>query len=398
MTPSRKILITAVVPGTIRSFLMPVLDALERDEWEIHGMADGISQDPVLVNRLKAVWDIGFSRSLSGTALHLPRTLRAIRELLRRERYDIVHTHTPISSFVLRLAVATIPASERPSVIYTAHGLYFHDQGSAPANAVFFAAEKVAGLWTDRLVVINEEDHERATRSGVVPASRIELIPGIGVDAAALDPGRIEDPDVEETRRELGFSEEEHIILMAAEFIPRKRHEDMIEAMRLLERDDVILCFAGSGRAEEPMRAKVKELGLESKIKFLGFRRDLPLLMRLADAVVLPSLLEGLPRCMLEAMCLEIPVIASDIRGNRELLRCGCGVSVPPRAPRQLADAVNWVIEHPVEAAEMGTRGRSAVLARYDDRMVLPRQMEIINACLVEKRRRLAGDGADVAA
>jgi len=102
----------------------------------------------------------------------------------------------------------------------------------------------------------------------------------------------------------------------------------------------------------------------------------------ISNAVLLPSIQEGLPRVLLEALSMNIPIIATDIRGTRELLSEGRGILVPAKDPERLAQAMAWVMDHADEAREIGARGRGAVLAKYDDRIVLARQMEIIEEAL----------------
>ncbi len=379
-TPS--ILFIATVSQTLSSFLLPLAQALRERGWRVDAMAGEIKNHRGLAACFDQLWEIPFSRRLGRASLSFIPNLLRIRGILLRSGYDILHAHTPFASFIARLAVATLPRAKRPRVIYTAHGFSFHEGGGRLANLAFFRAEKLAARWTDTLIVMNEEDYQAAAGRHLISAEKIRRLPGIGVDASSFDPARFADTEIARKRDELGLPDGAKVFVMAAEFIPRKRHIDAIEAMRLLPAGNVFLLFAGTGRLEDAMKQEVATRGLEGAIRFLGLRDDVPELLALSDAVVLVSVQEGLPRVLLEALSLNAPAISTDIRGSRELLADGRGILVPVRSPERLAEAMVWILEHPDEARRMGEKGREIILARYDDPVVLARQLEIIDETL----------------
>ena len=114
---------------------------------------------------------------------NLTTALATARRLLRAGRYDVVHTHTPVASLVVRLAVPCLPSRSRPTVVYTAHGFHFGaSEREGPAEWLFSRFERLAGRWTDRLIVINADDLATARRLRLVAPERLCLLPGIGVD------------------------------------------------------------------------------------------------------------------------------------------------------------------------------------------------------------------------
>jgi glycosyltransferase involved in cell wall biosynthesis len=108
-----------------------------------------------------------------------------------------------------------------------------------------------------------------------------------------------------------------------------------------------------------------RKLGLAERVHFVGFRRDVPALVRASIATVLPSEREGLPRSVMESMCLGVPVIGTRIRGLGDLLSDGCGVLYEVGDVEQLAERLQWVIDHPAEAKGLAARARQRI-AEYD--------------------------------
>ncbi len=377
---TKKILFVNTVPEMIRELLLPFADKLRDENWIVHAMANGISGHRSLADHFDQLWDIPFSRNPSKAILNLPANVRSIKRILEKEKYTIIHTHTPIASFIVRFAASRLADSIRPKIIYTAHGFHFHDLGGKVRNTLYFEAEKLAARWTDILIVVNEEDYQYVVGKSLIAIEKVRRLPGsAGVDASLFDSGRFSEEEVQKKKGEIGVPKGTKLFLMPAEFIPRKRHIDAIRAMGILAREDACLLFAGTGRSEDSAKEKVERGDLGKQFRFLGYRDDIPLLMKMSAAVVLPSLQEGLPTVVLEAMSMNTPVIATDIRGSRELLKNGCGILIPPRSPTHLAEAMMWIIENEDKAANMGKRGRLLVLGRYDEKIVLSQQMKIYN-------------------
>jgi glycosyltransferase involved in cell wall biosynthesis len=378
----KKILLVTTVANTLGGFLLPFAEALKREGWVVDAMASEFSSNADVADEFDRVWDVPFSRQMSRVAIGFIPSIQRIRRILKREGYTLIHTHTPFASFIVRLSAATISRTTRPKIIYTAHGFHFHPLGGRVTNSLFFGAEKLAARWTDVLVVINREDYESAVRKHLIDPAKIRRLPGIGVDSVRFDPGRYDPEGLAAKRHELGIADGDAIFVMLAEFAPGKRHIDTVRAVETLAGKNVHLLFAGGGRLKDSIQREVALRGLEDQIWFLGVRRDVPELMLISNAVILPSLREGLPRVLLEALSMNVPIIATDIRGTRELLGESRGILVPVKDPERLAQAMAWIIDHEDEAREMGARGRTAVLANYDDGIVLARQMEIIEEAL----------------
>jgi glycosyltransferase involved in cell wall biosynthesis len=292
--------------------------------------------------------------------------------------YDIVHVHSPVAAFVTRLGLRRARRAGGPRVIYTAHGFHFHANGAAATNAAFLGLEKLAGRWTDYLVVMNRDDERAALRHRLVPPDRLRLMPGIGVDLERFARAAVAPGEVRRFREEAGLGDAPYL-LMAAEFIERKRHRDLLRAFQLLGpggEGGPLLVLAGTGPLLEEMRSLAGELGIGGRVRFLGFRTDMELLLRDAAGLVLPSAQEGLPRCVLEAMAMGVPVVGSRIRGNVDLLEGGVGHLFDPGDVPALAEALRRVLGDREEAAARARLGEARA-ADYDLRRLVRMHEEL---------------------
>lgn len=376
-----KVLIVTTIAGTIRAFLLPFAAHFRSRGWQVDGMAAGIANCQTCTGSFDAVREIDWSRSPLA-----PRNLLSapwqVRSVIAAGGYDLVHVHTPVAAFVTRLVLRTIPPARRPRLVYTAHGFHFHSGGHPAVNRLYLALEKLAGRWTDYLVVMNQEDYRAAHHYAIVPPARIRFMPGIGVDVHGLAEATDAVPAAATSiRRELGLAEHERIFLLVAEFIPRKRHADAVQALAALHRPEVHLLCAGQGPTQAEIAALGLKLGVQDQLHLLGFRKDIPALMRAADAVLLPSRHEGLPRSLMEAMCLGVPCIGSDIRGTRDLLSDGCGLLCPPGDSAALAEAMRCVLDDPAAAAGMALRAREKI-RDYDVTGIIARHEELYEQAL----------------
>lgn len=360
-----RLLVVTTVSGTIRGFLLPFARHFRAEGWRVDAAAKGISKCPRCAEAFDRVWDIDWSRNPLDPR-NVFTAVRTIRGLVQREGYDLVHVHTPVAAFVTRYALRGMSRADGPAVVYTAHGFHFHPQGSAAKNAMFLGLEKLAGRWTDYLMVINGEDHQAALKYRIVPPDRLLRTHGIGVDTEFYSPERVPAEEVAAVRRELELPDKAPLFLMIAEFIPRKRHEVAVEALGLtFLRRDAYLAFAGSGRREDEIKTLANGMGLTRRVRFLGYRSDIPALIRASTATIITSAHEGVPRSTMESLSLEVPAIGVDIRGVSELLGDGCGLLIPPGDTHALAAAMVRMIDSPAEAQEMGRKGRLKMLGSY---------------------------------
>ena len=380
------LLYVATVSWTVLSFLLPYAAHFRALGWRVDAAASGASSNAALRDAFDHVYELPLSRSILDVDGFV-RGERAISKVLASGP-DIVHVHTPIASFITRFAAARIPAGRRPMLAYTAHGFHFHRDGNPVTNAPFLAAERLAGRWTDRLIVINDEDYEAAQRHRIVAPGHLVRMPGIGIDTDVFSRSSIRPDAFASARRELGTGPDTPLFVVVGELNRNKRTDDAIEALALMRHTEARLVLVGPGR-----QARLEELvirrGLRDRVRFTGLVNDVRPVVGSATALVLPSKREGLARSIMEALALEVPVIASTARGNRELVGDDGGLIVPTGDVRRFAAAMDSLVDHPAERLEMGRCGRLRMVEQYDLRNLLRLHEEMYGGMLAARSKRV---------
>ena len=374
-----RLLQVSTVAAALEAFLVPFARHFRKIGWEVHCAAADVTQSEICAAEFDGSHDVPWSRNpLAFKNLLAGRRVRAIVD---NYGFDIVHVHTPVASFVTRAALRRTRG--RPAVVYTAHGFHFFEDDNSLPQLAYKVLERVAGPWTDQLVVINSEDERSATKFGLVPQHKLRHVPGIGMDSDAFRKAAVEAKDRATYRRELGIATNERVILMVAEFTPNKRHVDVIDAVAAVQAAgvEVRLVLAGVGPTMETVVQRATSTGIADRVRFLGFRRDVPGLMKMADVLVLASDREGLPRSIMEAMAAGLPAIGTKIRGVEDLLVDGAGVLIPPRDSRSLAQALIRLLDSPAERHAMVDVARRRV-ERFSIAQVLEAYEEVYSRAL----------------
>lgn len=383
------LLIVATVGSTISQFLRPYALRMRTLGWRVEAAAASAPGEPGLEAAFDRVHDLPLSRSLRRPAGLLAGE-RAIARVIRDVAPDIVHVHTPIASFVTRVAVRLASADRRPSIIYTAHGFHFHRGGQPIANGIFLTAERVAGRWTDVLIVINDEDEQAARRHHIVPQGRLVRMHGIGVDTTALAPETWA-PEAGAARVRVGVPPAAPMFVAIGELNDNKRQSDAIEALAICGHPTAHLVLLGAGPRRSALEALAVVRGVADRVHLAGQADDVPAILAGATALIASSAREGLSRSVMEALSLGIPVIASSARGNRELVT-DSGIMVPTGDIAGIAAAMDALIGDPLAAARLGRIGRQRMIAGYDTRILLDqheRLYERVWSARAEAQRRV---------
>lgn len=244
---------------------------------------------------------------------------KQLKKLLDSGKYDIVHCHTPVGSVITRLA-AISARKHGTKVIYTAHGFHFYKGAPALNWLVYYPIEKILAYWTDVLITMNNEDYIRAKK---FHAKRVEKIHGVGLDLNKFVKATPEEK--EKIRKTLNLRENDIFAISVAQLIKRKNHIVLIRAVAELKNPKFHLFICGDGVQKNELKTEAKNLGIQQQIHFLGFRQDVYKLCSSADLFLFASLQEGLPVAIMEAMACRLPIIASRIRGNLDLVDEGEG-------------------------------------------------------------------------
>ena len=380
-----KVLQLAAVDVTVKFLLLPLIDRLIEEDYEVHAACSPGPHLQELEGRGYSVHSIPIVRGISPFS-NLSSVWRLYR-LIRCERFDVVHAHTPVAAALGRVAAKL---ARVPVVIYTAHGFYFHEMMAPWKRRLIIWVEKVLGrCCTDMLFTQSSEDQETAIRAGIANEGKIIWI-GNGVDVSAF---RVEcDPAV---RAGLGLSPNDKVVGFVGRLVREKGVEELLKAMGqvIKEIPEAKLLVVGDTlasdrdrRTTERLQELIQRNNLEATIKFTGFREDIPELLAIMDLFVLPSHREGMPRSILEAMATGKPVVATNIRGCREEVVHGeTGYLVPVNDPDKLAEAIIGILSDRVLAERMGEAGRQRAVDFFDEGQVLEKQLSVYRTLIQQK-------------
>ena len=302
-----------------------------------------------------------------------------LTKLISKNNYNLVHVHTPMASVLGRIA-AKIAGTKR--IIYTAHGFYFHDNMPKNKYRFYHTIETGAAWFTDLILTQSREDLETATTTGLCEEEKVGYL-GNGVDVARFRRSNSTSSQQESLRQELGLPEQgAPIIAMTGRITAEKGYLELMEALVILRErfpNLHLLCIGGELSSErDSFQCQLNELiekhNLDSHVTLTGLRSDIPELLGLVDLFTLPSYREGLPRSILEAMAMELPVVTTDIRGCREAVVDGkTGFLVPPQNSEQLAAALGNLLADKSMRETFGKAGRQRVENEYDEALVFRR-------------------------
>lgn len=316
----KKVLFVAtVVRLHLNLFHLPYLRWFHEQGWQVDVAANNDFEDPAdcVIPCCDNHYVLPFERSpfKKGNLA----AYRQLKQLLDQEHYDIIHCHTPMGSVVARLAAGSA-RNKGTKILYTAHGFHFYDGAPLINWLVYYPIERLLSRRTDVLLTMNQEDYHRAQ---TFHAKRVELVNGVGMDIARFTEATL--AEKLSIRRDLGLAEGDTFAISVAQLIPRKNHMALIRAVAKLSDPRFHLFICGDGVQEAELKALVAELDVESQVHFLGFRRDVYRLCSAADLFLFSSYQEGLPVAVMEAMACGLPIVASAIRGNTDLIDPGKG-------------------------------------------------------------------------
>lgn len=296
-----------------------------------------------------------------------PHNLRAFVQLLkitRRYRPDLIHANTPIGGLLGRI-VGCICAV--PRVIYMAHGFHFYHGAPRLNWLLYYPIERILARWTDDLITINREDTELVQKSFTLRhGGRKHYVPGVGIELSRYRELKIDRTAV---RASLGLSEEDFVFISVGELRGLKNQETLIKAFAQLENPyaKLIICGDGTDRIKQEML--VKQLGLDTRVLFLGYRMDVPALLNSSDCFCTPSQREGLPAALMEAMACGLPCIVSKIRGHVDLIT-NSALLHEPMDSATLSVIMQCVLDNPELRAE-AVRQNETMIQGFDfDRAV----------------------------
>ena len=369
----RKVLLVAtVVKIHVNVFHIPCLKMFQEQGWETWVCSRNDYDNPkeCVIPYCDHYVDIPFERNplKPGNV----KAYKMLREIIEKKQFDLIYCHTPVGAMLARLA--GISARKKGTkVIYMAHGFHFYNGAPLLNWMIYYPAEKFLSRFTDGLITINQEDYRRAQK---FHAGKTILIPGVGID---LDKFQKKEPTRQEIRNKLGIPDGKIILMSVGELTKRKNHMVVIDALARLKEYDILYVICGDGPMKARLRAKAEELGVRDRVKLLGFRKDIAELHKAADIFVFPSLQEGLPVAVMEAMASGLPIVASKIRGNEDLISNNQGgYLVNPMDSEQVAKAIEKMIQNPKKREKMEKRNLE-IIAKYGQETVLQKMDEFFD-------------------
>ncbi len=367
---SFKVAHIATIALSLRHLLLNQMRSIQQAGFEVCGIsapgpevtvieAAGVRHFPVAMTRnftpfadLKALWQI--------------------YRLLKRERFTIVHTHTPKPGLLGQLAARLAGV---PVVVNTIHGFYFHDKMPARWRRFYILLEKIAARCSDFILSQNREDIETAVRERICHLEDIAHL-GNGIDVVRFDRGRMNPDLLQQKRRELGLPHDALVVGFVGRLVAEKGIIELFQAARLVKQrlPNVRFLFAGAFdevKADGVKPEIAREHGVSDICIFAGWRQDMPEMYALMDVFVLPSHREGFPRSPMEASAMEVPCVVTDIRGCREAVEHDRnGVLIPLGDVQALSNTVLELLNDSAKARRLAQEGRRMALARFDERLI----------------------------
>lgn len=349
----KKALLVTRVSGFVPQFEMNNVKILQQLGYEVHYAANfnvvayGNDND-----RLKGTGiichHIPFCRSPFSPSVR--KTYRQLKDLMQNESFDLIHCHMPMTGVIARMAAQAVRRGTKraAAVLYTTHGFHFYS-GAPFVNWIYYLPERWLAHYTDCLITMNEEDYRRARSFSV--RGRIEKISGVGI--------QIEQPSYGKDRGwmepEFGIRNKDFLIVSVGELNTNKNHIQILRALVQCRDTSIKYVLCGQGDMLEELKEFVIKNGLEAQVVFAGYRSDVPRILASSDLFVFPSLREGLPVAVMEAMNMGLPIVAKRIRGNTDLIEQGKGgILVERGEPSEYAEAILKMKREPERAGKMG--------------------------------------------
>lgn len=302
------------------------------------------------------------------------RPVLLLARLIRKWQPSIVHSFMVHANLLARSLRLLVPI---PVLICSARSL---NEGGRLRELLYRLTDPLCDLTTQ----VSRAGLERYVQIGIVPAHKIRYIPN-GVDTGRFYP----DPEVRKRLREDLRLGKRFVWLAVGRFAPPKDYPNMLRAFAVVvhEYPEALLLIAGDGPLRPSMEKLTEDLHISTHVKFLGVRRDIPNLMNAADAYVMSSAWEGMPNVLLEAHATGLPIVATDVGGNREVVIEGVtGFLVPPRNPDALAQTMIRLMDlSEEERRRMGEAARRHINENFNLDRVIDQWEDLYRELLTQK-------------
>ncbi|NDI97576.1 glycosyltransferase family 4 protein [Flavobacterium sp. LaA7.5] len=348
---AKKILYTATTNIHLLNFHLPYLKWFKDQGYEVHIACNG---DPDIPFADK-VWTVPFGRMPFDKNNKV--AYKQLKSIIKDNNYSLIHCHTPMGGIITRLA-ARSARKKGTKVIYTAHGFHFYKGASFKNWALYYPIEWLFSSFTDAIITINNEDFDVIRNKKFLSSGKYKT-DGIGINPDRLNIEQYNDK--KSLREQLGYKEDDFLILYIAEFIPRKNHQFIFNAIPQVIKQvpKAKFLFAGGKAAlGDKMIALANEKGFADNIDVLGYQKEIGKFIAIADVGISSSHAEGLPIGIAEIMSTGLPVIISNIRGHNELVVHGeSGYLFDKNKQEEFVDSLVKLYKDSQLRKEMGQEG-----------------------------------------
>jgi len=358
---------------SLRYLLLNQLQRIQAEGYEVFAISADGPDVPVVEAAGIRHFAVPMTRRI--TPIADLRCLWNLFRIMRRERFDVVHTHTPKAGLLGQLAARLAGV---PTVANTLHGFYFHDDTKPWLRRFYIWMERVAAKCSDTILSQNREDMATATAERIASPKQLKWL-GNGIDVARFDRRRLADSTLDDLRTEIGIDLSAPLVGFVGRLVEEKGILDLLQAAKVVIEalPNAQFLIVGPYDKEKPdaLRPEVARLyGVAANCRFVGMRNDMPELYALMDVLVLPSYREGFPRAPMEASAMGIPAVVTDIRGCREAVDHGeNGLLFPIGDPDALARFLIELLGDDERRAQMGVKGRRIAEDRFDEQKVFDR-------------------------
>lgn len=357
----KKILIVAHYSRFLVQFELRNVSILQEKGYEVHYACNYKQEDMyeaaprIVCEHGVVLHQIDFVRSPFNIFKNI-KAYKQLIQLMKDEHFSGVHCHTPMAGAIARLAAN---ATRTGPVIYTAHGFHFYKGCPLHNRLIYETAERFMARYTDALITINQEDYAAAQTFKL--RGKAYHIMGIGIDVKAIQSLTVDRKKKKET---LNIPRDAFVFISVGELIKRKNHETVIKAFGQANLDNTYYLICGSGKLEKRLKRSAKKFKNCSNVIFLGFRTDINELLKMSDTFLFPSYQEGLPVALMEAMAAGLACIASDIRGNVDLM-CNSEIEslLEVNQLQQWENKIRKIRKNEKERLQMGQNNIKQILA-----------------------------------
>ena len=304
---------------------------------------------------------------------------------LQRVRPDIVHTHSSKAGILGRIAAKL---ADVPVIVHAPHGHVFYGYSGRTMSYIFVLIERLMACAADRIITLTELGKQDHVRYGIGPPDLFTPIP-CGIDISRFVHAASEGQAL---RGALGLKADDQLVLWVGRLVPIKGCEVFLRACEIVARryEHARFFMVGDGPMTDEMHKLAAELGLGDRIRFIGWRSDIPVWMCAADIFVLSSLNEGLGRVLLEAMATHTPVVATNVGAVGEIVQPDkTGFLVPTRDSDRLADGILTLLQDRARARVMGENGYQRS-QEFDVQGMVKKTAELYETLLREKGQECA--------